>query len=514
MPVFDKEKGTMAKNVMNLVNFVRGCEPRRPKDLYTPVREEIRINRENGLKSTFLLQYDALIRPDFQELLLRERGDDMELGLWFEMCRPLTEAVGIEWRGRPGFDWDWYVDPGFLPAYTPKQREGLIDEVFRKFREVFGYYPRVAGSWILDAHSMAYMSDKYGMDAFCICREQYAVDAYTLWGGYYSGGYYPSRRNMLCPAQTREMQIDTPVFRMLGIDPIYGYDEDKHMPSIGGCYTMEPCWPCGKNRDVMEWYFRSYYTNPSLALSHATTGQENSFGWDRIEEGYRLQVEIMKQYIAEGKLCVETLGETGAAFRKKYEKTPASALSALEDWSKNGLQSVWFSCVNYRANLFYKEGKLFFRDMQCFNEQVTEPYFDSPCRQWQATYGNLPLVDNRLWSEPENEAALFLSEPVAKMEKVRELPQGELEVQIRFADDHTGAILFTPGQIIFRNCGAMQWNFGKGTILRSVGTNRMKFQSNNLTYELGVIGTTHRQENRVMIEPTEGVLSLHFVESV
>ena len=52
--------------------------------------------------------------------------------------------------------------------------------------------------------------------------------------------------------------------------------------------------------------------------------------------------------------------------------------------------------------------------MQCFNEQVTEPYFDSPCRQWQATYGNLPLVDNRLWSEPENESALFLSEPVAK----------------------------------------------------------------------------------------------------
>ena len=50
MPVFDKENGTMAKNVMNLVNFVRGCEPRRPKDLYTPVREEIRINRENGLK--------------------------------------------------------------------------------------------------------------------------------------------------------------------------------------------------------------------------------------------------------------------------------------------------------------------------------------------------------------------------------------------------------------------------------------------------------------------------------
>ena len=134
-----------------------------------------------------------MIRPDFQELFLRERGDYMELGLWFEMCRPLTEAVGIEWRGRPGFDWDWYVDPGFLPAYTPKQRERLIDEVFRKFREVFGYYPRVAGSWILDARSMAYMSDKYGMDAFCICREQYAVD------GLYTLGWLLQRRILSFP---------------------------------------------------------------------------------------------------------------------------------------------------------------------------------------------------------------------------------------------------------------------------------------------------------------------------
>ena len=40
-------------------------------DLYTPVRQEIAVNRENGLKSTFLLQYDALIRPDFQELFLK-----------------------------------------------------------------------------------------------------------------------------------------------------------------------------------------------------------------------------------------------------------------------------------------------------------------------------------------------------------------------------------------------------------------------------------------------------------
>ena len=113
----------MKKRVMNLVNFVRGCEPRNPDmDLLTPIREEIAINKQYGFDHTVLLQYDALIRPDMVALMKESADGQMELGLWFEMGRPLTEAVGIAWRGRPGYDWDWYVNPGFLPAYPPAQR--------------------------------------------------------------------------------------------------------------------------------------------------------------------------------------------------------------------------------------------------------------------------------------------------------------------------------------------------------------------------------------------------------
>lgn len=220
---------------------------------------------------------------------------------------------------------------------------------------------------------MQYMSEKYHMDAFCICREQLAVDAYTLWGGYYSGGYYPSKNNMLCPAQNDENRIATPVFRMLGIDPIYGYDENKdseNHPRLNGCFTMEPYWDCGKDREVMEWYFREYYENPSLAGSHATTGQENSFGWEGIADGYRLQLELAQKWMSEGKLTVETLGETGRRFRKAFRDTPPAALSALTDWSGNGIRSVWFSCRYWRGNLFLRDGVLFFRDLVRFRRPL------------------------------------------------------------------------------------------------------------------------------------------------
>lgn len=500
----------MIKAVVNFVNFVRGCEPRRPMDLYTPVVGEIALNREYGLDCTFLLQYDALIRPDFQELFLKEQGENMELGLWFEVCRPLAEAVGIEWRGRPGYDWDWFVDPGFLPAYTPEQRKRLIDEAFRKFKDVFGRYPKTVGSWLLDAYSMAYMSDTYDLDAMCICREQYAVDAYTLWGGYYNGGYYPSRKNSLCPARSKELQIKTPVFRIFASDPIYAYDEEKHRPTLRGCYTTEPCWPCGTNPQVAQWYFKEYVDNPPVTFSQMITGQENSFGWGRIEKGYRIQAALAKQYRDAGKLRVETLGKTGAEFRKQFAQTPPVALSALTDWAGNGLQSVWFSCQNYRANLFLENGRLYFRDMQYFDEKVRENFLETPCRDWQAAYENLPLVDNRFWSDENQEAGLFFEERVDSIEKLTENAEDALRVYIRFADGHDGTVTLDTASITFQDCGELLWNFGTSNVLQSVDQNEVVCAARGQYYRIKIQGDIRRRDCSMSVKPENKMIRFVF----
>ena len=495
-------------NVMNIVNFVRGCEPRKPMDLLTPIAEEIKIDKSYGFKHTFLLQYDALLREDMVELFKREKDADMELGLWFEMCRPLTEKVGIEWRGREGFDWDWYVNPGFLPAYTPKQREALIDEVFELFKKTFGYYPKSAGSWLLDAHSMAYMSDKYGMDAFCICREQYAVDAYTLWGGYYSGGYYPSRNNMLCPSQSNQTKINTPVFRMLGIDPIYGYDEKKHSPKIGGCFTMEPVWPCGADGGVMDWYFEQYYSNTSLALSQATTGQENSFGWERIEGGYRMQMQKLYELQKSGTVRIELLGKTGADFKMRHSKTPASALSALRDWSNNGIQSIWYSSAKWRANLFLKKGRLIFRDIQKFDDRYTERYLTAACEGWLATYDNLPVVDNRLWSKDEKECAWIFKDTVETIESSMENENGELEITVRFSDGHSGVLTFAENGFTARDCGNIIISLGECDTEVKADGNKLYFRRNCFDYVVGVDGKLTVTNSGYKAESISEILSV------
>ncbi len=455
----------MQKRVMNLVNFVRGCEPRDPNvDLYTPIAEEIAINKQYGFDHTVLVQYDALILPDILELLRREADEHMEIGLWFEMGRPLTEKVGIEWRGRPGYDWDWFVDPGFLPAYTPAEREALIDEAFRLFREIFGYYPAVAGSWLFDSYSLAYMSDKYQMKAFCVCREQWAVDAYTLWGGYYNGGYYPSRRNMLSPAQSEELSVKTPLYRMLGIDPTYGYDENKYAATLTGCPTLEPVWGPGASARIVDVLFRSYYETPCLTQAYATTGQENSFGWPNIGPGYKMQAEKLDALVRAGKVSVEKLGDTGAAMQATTPITPAAAMVALEDWAHDGTdpaevcKSVWYSSVYYRANLFLRGDRLIVRDLHKFDDRYEERYLTNPCHEWQATYDTLPLVEGRIWSTPDAPSEIRLPGAVAAIDVAE---SGEtLTVTLTFAGGRKGTVTLTPAALTLTGCGPLTYTLG------------------------------------------------------
>ena len=209
--------------VMNLVNFLRGCEPRCKRDLVTPVVEQIKLNTRYGFNNTILLQYDAMLRDDIMSAVSAADKEKTEFGVWIEIVRPLCEKVGIPWRGRNGWDWDWFVMPGFLESYTIEQRAKLIDELFRLFREKFGRYPESAGSWIFDAWSLNYMKERYGIVAACICREQDVTDAYGLRGGYSNGAYYPSKKNGLSAAVDMKNAIRLPVFRMLTPDPIYNY---------------------------------------------------------------------------------------------------------------------------------------------------------------------------------------------------------------------------------------------------------------------------------------------------
>lgn len=385
------------RRVMNIVNFVRGCEPRCEMDLVTPLREEIALNTANRLPNTILLQYDAMLRDDLMDVALSADRALTEYGVWIETCRQLVEKVGLAWRGRKGFDWDWYINPGFLMAYSPAEREKLVDEIFRLFRERTGAWPKSVGSWLLDAHSMDYMVTKYGVKGFCICREQDDTDAYGLRGGYSNGAYYPSKKNMLSAATDMSRAVKAPVFRMLTPDPIYNYsDRLAKAGKLGGCPTLEPVWPSGARRDIVDWYFRVYTGEGLLNLSYMQTGQENSFGWTRIGQGLPYQIERIVALRAAGTLAVERMCDTAERFTRDHPQNCPQTQVALEDW--NGREkSVWYNSRFYRANLHWADGKLRFRDIHKMCDEFEEPFLTRVCTGWQALYYTPPVVDEYLF---------------------------------------------------------------------------------------------------------------------
>lgn len=391
------------KNIINIINFIRDVEPRRPKDLVTPVKEQIKLARRYGLKSTFLLQYDAFTDDVYIELM-KSCSDVCEIGVWFEIVQPLTEKVGLKWRGR--YPWDWHCDVGFLVGYSPEDRIRLIDETMSRFKSIFGYYPESVGSWHIDAVSMKYLSEKYHVKACCICRDQVGTDGYTMQGGYYNGAYYPSVNNMFCPANNPENQINMPVFRMLGSDAIYAYDYQVTDYNNDGIPTLEPVWNPGGGSEVwVDWFMKETFCGSGISIQYTQAGQENSFGWDRMGKGLEFQYPYIKKMADEGRAEVMTLKESGKWFLDNFSVTPAQTLKAMTDWNDCGRKSVWYSSRYYRTNVMWENGVVRFRDFYIFNDMYEENYLHVPCTTSACEYRNLPVMDGAIYTEPKGRAA-------------------------------------------------------------------------------------------------------------
>lgn len=400
------------KQSVNIINFIRGCEPREKIDLLEPVREQIRLLNTYNFAGTFLLQYDALIRPEFVDLLKSSCNEKTEFGVWLEIVQPQAEKAGINWHGR--FPWDWHANTGFSVGYTLAERERLIDVLFEKFKEIFGFFPCSMGSWAIDAHSLKYASEKYGLDASCNCKDQWGTDGYTLWGAYYNQAYYPCKNNMFCPAQSRENQIDVPIFRMLGSDPIYQYDSGLDLNDGAAdrqnVVTLEPVYTGegggGGVKAWVDWYFDEVFSGNCISFANTQVGQENSFGWESMKNGLEYQFKRLAELREQG-VKIETLAESGKWFKSCFKLTPPTALTALSDWKSNENKSIWYNCKNYRINIFTNEKSFFIRDFYLFNEKYRERYFDKVCTEEVLQFDNLPVADGNRFSGNGIRAGIF-----------------------------------------------------------------------------------------------------------
>ena len=394
-----------APRIVNIYNFIRNADYRLEDSeniLWAATSKQIELIKATGLPATWALQYDALSNPRYQKLLLEQTGPNDEIAAWWEIPQPLAAKAGIPWRG--AHEWDPAANVGFSPGYTPAERRKLVDVYMAEFKAVFGHFPRTVGSWFIDEVTLEYMAEKYAIVASCNCKDQIGTDFYSLWGGYWNQAYYPSKLNAYMPAQTMAGQINVPVFRMLGSDPIYQHGTTPGLISLEPVYTSGgggmPRW--------VDWFMASLVGQPCLAFGYTQAGQENSFGWDAMQRGLNYQLPVLASLAKAGKIRVETLEQSGRWFRKNFPLTPPTSVVALDDWKQQGRKTVWYDSRFYRLNVLWEKGAFFIRDLHCFDEKVVSPTHAAALKASSLAYETLPVVDWAFWSESgKNKAGMF-----------------------------------------------------------------------------------------------------------
>src|SRR3989344_122728 len=212
-PVFAQEQ----TQFITIVNPVRISNY--TKDIVGNVVTQNSVLQSNKLAATWLLTYDSITNSDLVKLF-RSLDANNELGILLEVTPQFAEESGVQYNDT-GF---WHhATSVFLSGYLQEERIKMIDTVFAKFKDTFGYYPTSVGGWWIDSFSLTYIREKYGAIANLGLADQFSTDGYKVWGQYWSVPYYPSKYHAGIPASNESVKLDVVTVQWAPRDPFNGY---------------------------------------------------------------------------------------------------------------------------------------------------------------------------------------------------------------------------------------------------------------------------------------------------
>jgi hypothetical protein len=185
----------------------------------------------------------------------------------------------------------------------------------------------------------------------------------------------------------------------------------------------------GGSPHAVKWMFDSYYSEESLGFAYTQIGQENCFlnVGELVLDGTRLQIDTL---LARGDVSFMKMCDTGRAFREKFPKeTPPTSVVAPNNWDSTDVQSFYYDCKNYTANLFRLEDKIFFRSIFLFDDRIKDLYSVNSCTTFDAIYENLPIVDTMTCpAEARKQCGLMIDENAVPY-MVEKISDGVLRVR-------------------------------------------------------------------------------------
>lgn len=343
-------------------------------------REYSVINKKN-LPATWLLTYDALEDQGILSVV-KSMDKEQEFGVFLEVSQKFSDAAGIEYHST-GF---WHhATSVFLSGYTQEERILLIDKVFERFKEVFGYYPKSVGSWWTDSYSLSYMQQKYGIIANLICSDQYSTDGYQIWGQPWGIPYYPSKFHAGVPASDNSVKLDIINIQWAPRDPLNGYQNSLYSTQDYGLA------PSPQTVSYFEKLVKLYIAEKESNLfGQITVGLEADLGNSAYKGEFSKQMDIVKQYKDKG-VNVVTMSYFANWYKNRYPELSPEYSIEVDDLLGTNNKSFWYISPQYR--LFYVKNfqGIVIKDLRIYNKSLTEPYYVSPNYSFNLSI-NIPSV--------------------------------------------------------------------------------------------------------------------------
>ena len=357
------------------------------KSLYN----EYGVVNDYQIPATWLLTHDALNNKEILSVV-KKMNSKQEFGIFLEITKGFAEKAGVKYHDT-GF---WHhAESVFLSGYTQEERRLLIDVVFAKFKEMFGYYPSSVGSWWTDSYSLSYMKDKYGINANLVCSDQFSTDGYEIWGQPWQVPYYPSKYHSGIFASDLSVKLDVVNFQWASRDPLNGY--------YSSLFSTQDYLLSGKDLDInyFEKLVRLYSRPDKNKFGQITVGLEADLSFESYKNEFTKQMALIDKLRNTEGINVTTMKDFAVWYKENYpELSPASLLEA-EDLLGTGVKAIWSQSPEYR--LFYtidpSTKEITVRDLRFYNADLEEPYYFSPNRSFSLTINIPAIVDEISFKE-------------------------------------------------------------------------------------------------------------------
>ncbi len=180
------------------------------------------IAHKNGLKTTIQMTYASLFNDEAVEIAKEHHekyGDEIALTLLGLPCKEFREK--------------YHTKDFCIWMFSMEDKKSIVDDVFGKFYERFGFWPESTGSYYMDADLINYIKGKYpsvkcavatcweeGPKAYHTCNNSW----YTLMDGGPWAPWIPSKQNTHAPAANEAEDSGIVAIPHLSRDLIACYD--------------------------------------------------------------------------------------------------------------------------------------------------------------------------------------------------------------------------------------------------------------------------------------------------